>query len=206
MYLYTPVCSHCQYTYVFEYYLHCVPLLLHTYSVDEQTTKKVLSAHTTYINLCGCLHMTSPRDAFLTALCKASLPPKYVMSLITQPSKHPEVKKTSSKTEQASSGTGSPECRSPPSHISGSMAGGQSSSPPQSTDFGARRKLDLSESSNVGHDGAGSEGGGGGGTPTISVRGLGGGAKEQQQSGVVRTCTVHMLLYCVCVQILCTFK
>ncbi len=132
--------------------------------------------------------MTSPRDAFLTALCKAALPPKYLMSLITQRSKHPtEGKKVASKTEPTSSEIASPESRSPPSHVSVATVGSQSSSqdPPRSTDFGARRKLDLSESHSVGREGVGSETGSGGNTLAISARGLGGGAKEHQQSGVV---------------------
>ena len=44
----------------------------------------ILESHQTYIYLCGKLKMTSPRDAFITSLCKVCLPPKYAMSLITQ--------------------------------------------------------------------------------------------------------------------------
>ncbi len=146
--------------------------------------------------------MTSPRDAFLTSLCKASLPPKYLMSLITQRSKHPEPRKSNSKTGQSSSETsvtGSPENRAPPSHIAGTTVGGQRliQEPPRSGDFGARRKLHLSEGSGVGHgggEGVGSETSGGGGTPTMPVRNLGSGnsgVKEQQQSGLVGD-TLHV--------------
>ncbi len=175
----------------------------HTHSADEQTTNKILSANTTYINLCGRLQMTSPRDAFLTSLCKASLPPKYLMSLITQRSKHPEPRKSNSKTGQSSSSetsvTGSPENRAPPSHIAGTTVGGQRliQEPPRSGDFGARRKLHLSEGSGVGRgggEGVGSETSGGGGTPTMPVRNLGSGnsgVKEQQQSGLVGD-TLHV--------------
>ncbi len=138
--------------------------------------------------------MTSPRDAFLTSLCKASLPPKYLMSLITQRSKHPEPKKSDSKTGQSSSQTiGSPDSRAPPSHIVGTTVGGQRliQEPPRSGDFGTRRKLHLSDGSGVGRgggEGVGSETSGGGGTPTMPVRNMGSGnsgVKEQQQSGLV---------------------
>ena len=44
----------------------------------------ILDSHQTYIYLCGKLGMTSPRDAFITSLCKACLPSRYAMSLITQ--------------------------------------------------------------------------------------------------------------------------
>ena len=44
----------------------------------------ILDSHQTYIYLCGKLGMMSPRDAFIISLCKACLPPRYAMSLITQ--------------------------------------------------------------------------------------------------------------------------
>jgi hypothetical protein len=46
----------------------------------------ILDSHQTYIYLCGKLGMTSPRDAFITrgSLCKACLPPRFAMGLITQ--------------------------------------------------------------------------------------------------------------------------
>ncbi len=125
------------------------------------------------------------------------------MSLITQRSKHPEPKKSNSKTGQSSSQTsltGSPESRAPPSHIVGTTVGGQRliQEPPRSGDFGARRKLHSSEGSGVGRgggEGVGSETSGGGGTPTIPVRNLGSGnsgVKEQQQSGLVgNTLQIH---------------
>ena len=53
-------------------------------SADEHTTRMILDAHQTFIHLCGKLKMTTSRDAFLTSLCKACLPPKYAMSFITQ--------------------------------------------------------------------------------------------------------------------------
>ena len=52
--------------------------------MDERTTGRLLKAHQTFILLCGQLQMMSPRDAFLTSLCKGTLPPRYTMSLIAQ--------------------------------------------------------------------------------------------------------------------------
>ena len=148
--------------------------------------------------------MTSPRDAFLTSLCKASLPPKYLMSLITQRSKHSETGKTGSTPAQTSSETGqtsSPPNRAPPSHITSSTVGGQRSTtedPPKGGEFGARRKLKLSEGSGGGRvsgEGVGSvgsegvTGGGGGGTPTMPTKSLPGGVVSipiKEQSGLVR--------------------
>lgn len=43
----------------------------------------ILQCSHKFIVLCGNMGMTVPRDAFLTALCKACLPPKYALSLIT---------------------------------------------------------------------------------------------------------------------------
>ena len=54
-------------------------------SVDDRTMKMVLEAYRLVIQLCGTTGLTSPRDAFLTSLCKSSLPPRYAMSLVTQP-------------------------------------------------------------------------------------------------------------------------
>lgn len=45
----------------------------------------VLEAHRLFIQLCGTMNLTAPRDAFLTALCKSALPPKYAMSFVAQP-------------------------------------------------------------------------------------------------------------------------
>ena len=48
-------------------------------SADEHTTGMILAGHQTFIQLCGKLSLTTPRDAFLTSLCKASLPPRCVL-------------------------------------------------------------------------------------------------------------------------------
>ncbi|CAG2240516.1 Protein MON2 homolog [Mytilus edulis] len=53
---------------------------------DESATEAVLKAMKTYANLCGQLEMTTPRDAFITALCKASLPPHYTLTVLNSQS------------------------------------------------------------------------------------------------------------------------
>ena len=50
-------------------------------SGDEQVTEDILKAHETYVYLCGKMKLTIPRDAFITELCKGSLPPHYALTL-----------------------------------------------------------------------------------------------------------------------------
>lgn len=45
-------------------------------------TEDILKAHETYIYLCGKMKLTIPRDAFITELCKGSLPPRYAFTLV----------------------------------------------------------------------------------------------------------------------------
>lgn len=49
---------------------------------DEQVTEDILKAHETYVYLCGKMKLTIPRDAFITELCKGSLPPQYAFTLV----------------------------------------------------------------------------------------------------------------------------
>ncbi|KAK7101826.1 protein MON2 homolog [Littorina saxatilis] len=51
-------------------------------STDESATESILKCMETYANLCGHLGMMTPRDAFITALCKASLPPHYTLTIL----------------------------------------------------------------------------------------------------------------------------
>ncbi|XP_053377564.1 protein MON2 homolog isoform X3 [Mercenaria mercenaria] len=51
-------------------------------STDESATESVLKCMEAYISLCGKLEMSLPRDAFITALCKASLPPHYALTVL----------------------------------------------------------------------------------------------------------------------------
>lgn len=51
-------------------------------ATDESTTENVLKAMQNYAALCGTLELHTPRDAFITAICKASLPPHYALSVL----------------------------------------------------------------------------------------------------------------------------
>ncbi|RUS80797.1 hypothetical protein EGW08_011418, partial [Elysia chlorotica] len=51
-------------------------------STDETATENILKAQETYAHLCGHLGLMTPRDAFITALCKASLPPHYTLTVL----------------------------------------------------------------------------------------------------------------------------
>ncbi|KAL8578582.1 hypothetical protein ACOMHN_015038 [Nucella lapillus] len=51
-------------------------------STDESATEAILKSQESYAYLCGHLGMLTPRDAFITALCKASLPPHYTLTIL----------------------------------------------------------------------------------------------------------------------------
>ncbi|KAK0079107.1 hypothetical protein PV326_008920 [Microctonus aethiopoides] len=51
-------------------------------STDESATESVLKAIQTFASLCGLLDLQTPRDAFITAICKASLPPHYALTVL----------------------------------------------------------------------------------------------------------------------------
>lgn len=57
---------------------------------DETARELVLKSHQDFASLCGSLEITIARDAFINALCKASLPPHY--DLFITGNKHAEVK------------------------------------------------------------------------------------------------------------------
>ena len=50
--------------------------------MDESATESILKSEQAFASLCGKLDMTLPRDAFMTALCKASLPPHYTLTIL----------------------------------------------------------------------------------------------------------------------------
>ena len=52
-------------------------------STDESATEAILKAMNTSAYLCGLLELHTPRDAFITALCKASLPPHYTLTILS---------------------------------------------------------------------------------------------------------------------------
>ena len=51
-------------------------------STDEAATEAILKCLELYASLCGKLGLTVPRDAFVTALCKSSLPPHYALAVL----------------------------------------------------------------------------------------------------------------------------
>ncbi|XP_038144484.1 protein MON2 homolog isoform X1 [Cyprinodon tularosa] len=52
-------------------------------STDEAATENILKAEMTMASLCGRLCLVTPRDAFITAICKASLPPHYALTVLS---------------------------------------------------------------------------------------------------------------------------
>ncbi|XP_028666343.1 protein MON2 homolog isoform X1 [Erpetoichthys calabaricus] len=52
-------------------------------STDETATENILKAEMTMASLCGKLGLVTPRDAFITAICKASLPPHYALTALS---------------------------------------------------------------------------------------------------------------------------
>uniref|UniRef100_A0A4W3HLZ4 Protein MON2 homolog n=1 Tax=Callorhinchus milii TaxID=7868 RepID=A0A4W3HLZ4_CALMI len=55
-------------------------------STDETATENILKAEMTMASLCGKLSLVTPRDAFITAICKASLPPHYALTVLNSAS------------------------------------------------------------------------------------------------------------------------
>ncbi len=52
-------------------------------STDERITENILKAMQTLASLAGHLELQTPRDAFITAICKASLPPNYTLTILS---------------------------------------------------------------------------------------------------------------------------
>ncbi|XP_040200148.1 protein MON2 homolog isoform X4 [Rana temporaria] len=55
-------------------------------STDEAATENILKAEMTMAALCGKLGLVTPRDAFITAICKGSLPPHYALTVLNSSS------------------------------------------------------------------------------------------------------------------------
>eukprot|EP00026_Physarum_polycephalum_P000282 Phypoly_transcript_00282.p1 GENE.Phypoly_transcript_00282~~Phypoly_transcript_00282.p1 ORF type:complete len:1756 (+),score=269.99 Phypoly_transcript_00282:745-5268(+) len=55
-----------------------------TKTSDEGLIQLLLKSHQLCIHTCGLLHMSTPRDAFLTSLCKSCLPPPLALSQSNQ--------------------------------------------------------------------------------------------------------------------------
>lgn len=49
---------------------------------EEAMTECVLKSMQNYAALCGMLDLNTPRDAFITSICKASLPPHYALTIL----------------------------------------------------------------------------------------------------------------------------
>uniref|UniRef100_A0A2R5LCA4 Protein MON2 homolog n=2 Tax=Ornithodoros turicata TaxID=34597 RepID=A0A2R5LCA4_9ACAR len=52
-------------------------------SMDEAATEEILKIMQQYTSLCGHLNMSTPRDAFITTICKGSLPPHYTLTVLS---------------------------------------------------------------------------------------------------------------------------
>lgn len=52
------------------------------FSTDEAATENILKAELTMAALCGRLGLVTSRDAFITAICKGSLPPHYALTVL----------------------------------------------------------------------------------------------------------------------------
>ncbi|XP_074659312.1 protein MON2 homolog [Tubulanus polymorphus] len=57
-------------------------------STDESATEAILKSEQTFASLAGRLGQNIPRDAFITALCKASLPPHYALTVLNMVAVH----------------------------------------------------------------------------------------------------------------------
>lgn len=55
-------------------------------STDETATENILKSEMTMASLCGRLGLVTPRDAFITAICKGSLPPHYTLTVLNSSS------------------------------------------------------------------------------------------------------------------------
>lgn len=48
----------------------------------DDTSENILCSIQTFVSICGNLNLQTPRDAFITAVCKASLPPHYTLTVL----------------------------------------------------------------------------------------------------------------------------
>lgn len=51
-------------------------------STDESATEATLKSLQAYASMCGQMELNTPRDAFITAVCKASLPAHYALQIL----------------------------------------------------------------------------------------------------------------------------
>ncbi|CAI8001450.1 Protein MON2 homolog [Geodia barretti] len=128
---------------------------------DEYTARLILQCSHKFIQLCGLMSMTVPRDAFLTALCKSCLPPRFTLSLITSHRTTRSSSSAAAMAQEASEKKGGLE--GDPVIIRGGGEGAAG---------GSRKKLAFSQPGegavSGGSVGGGGEGGGGKATTPVS--------------------------------------
>ena len=61
--------------------LSALSLLLDA-STDDSSTENILKHLETFASFCGKTNLNGPRDAYLAAICKASLPPHYTLNVL----------------------------------------------------------------------------------------------------------------------------
>ena len=134
----------------------------------------ILDAHHTCIRMCGILKMDSPRDAYLLALCRASLPSRYAPTLVVPPPK------LTPRTMSFSEGSEVDATPLAPS--------------PRSSTFSEKRVSETSARKKASDGGEGAEGSG---TPPQVMRSLGGGGgggggNLPQQTSAVQQVSTHV--------------
>lgn len=67
---------------IVKYKLMILNKILYLFSTDEAATENILKAELTMAALCGRLGLVTSRDAFITAICKGSLPPHYALTVL----------------------------------------------------------------------------------------------------------------------------
>lgn len=69
-----------------EFIIYILPLVCTVFIFISQTLSLSLSLTQTFASLAGKLELTTPRDAFITALCKSCLPPHYTLTVLNNAS------------------------------------------------------------------------------------------------------------------------
>ena len=88
--------------------LSALSLLLDA-STDDSSTENILKHLETFASFCGKAKLNGPRDAYLAAICKASLPPHYTLNVL----------KATPSTQNVSGPS-----KAPPGDVAGSAPGG----------------------------------------------------------------------------------
>ena len=67
---------------------------------DEAATESILQSFQTLAWVSGVLDLPTPRDAFITSLCKSCLPPHYTLTVLNTPNNSPNTNNNSNRTPQ----------------------------------------------------------------------------------------------------------